>query len=133
MPAGARPGAGLEAKEESQRCSRPASIPKFARENRIIALDTPPTPPLSPMPNFSSNRILPILALALLGAGCILVLWPFLTALVWAAILASTSWPAFLWLDRAVGGRRLLAASLMTLLVTVVLLCLLYTSDAADE
>lgn len=74
------------------------------------------------MPNFSSDRILPILALALLGAGCILVLWPFLTALVWAAILASTSWPAFLWLDRAVGGRRALAASLMTLLVTVVLL-----------
>ena len=63
-----------------------------------------------------------ILALTLLGAGCVLVLWPFLTALVWAGILASTSWPAFLWLDRAVGGRRTLAASLMTLLVTVVLL-----------
>lgn len=51
-----------------------------------------------------------------------LVLWPFLTALVWAAILASTSWPAFLRLDRIVGGRRTLAATLMTLLVTVVLL-----------
>ncbi len=74
------------------------------------------------MPNFSPDRVLPILALALLGAGCVLVLWPFLTALVWAAILASTSWPAFLWLDRAVGGRRTVAASLMTLLVTVVLL-----------
>ncbi|MBN8476520.1 AI-2E family transporter [Sulfuritalea sp.] len=74
------------------------------------------------MPNFSSDRILPILALALLGAGCVLVLWPFLTSLVWAAILVSTSWPAFLWLDRAVGARRALAATLMTLLVTVVLL-----------
>jgi predicted PurR-regulated permease PerM len=74
------------------------------------------------MPNFSSDRILPILALALLGAGCVLVLWPFLTSLVWAAILVSTSWPAFLWLDRGVGGRRAVAASLMTLLVTVVLL-----------
>lgn len=69
-----------------------------------------------------SDRYLAILALGLLGAGCLLVLWPFLTALVWAAILASTSWPAFLWLDRGVGGRRTLAASLMTLLVTVVLL-----------
>jgi predicted PurR-regulated permease PerM len=74
------------------------------------------------MPNFNPDRILPILALALLGAGCVLVLWPFLTALVWAAILVSTSWPAFLWLDRAVGGRRAVAAILMTLLVTVVLL-----------
>lgn len=69
-----------------------------------------------------SDRFLATLALALLGAGCILVLWPFLTALIWAAILVSTSWPAFLWLDRGVGGRRTLAACLMTLLVTVVLL-----------
>ena len=74
------------------------------------------------MPNLSSDRVLPILALALLGAGCVLVLWPFLTALVWAAILVSTSWPAFQWLDRGVGGRRTLAACLATLLVTVVLL-----------
>lgn len=74
------------------------------------------------MPIPSSDRYLPILALMLLGAGCVLVLWPFLTALIWAAILVSTSWPAFLWLDRSVGERRTLAASLMTLLVTVVLL-----------
>jgi predicted PurR-regulated permease PerM len=74
------------------------------------------------MPNPGSDRFLPILALSLLGAGCVLVLWPFLTALVWAAILVSTSWPAFLWLDRGVGGRRTLAACLMTLMVTVVLL-----------
>ncbi|MDK9704204.1 MAG: AI-2E family transporter [Sulfuritalea sp.] len=69
-----------------------------------------------------SDRFLAILALTLLGAGCVLVLWPFLTALIWAAILASTSWPAFLRLDRLVGDRRTLAATLMTLLVTVVLL-----------
>ena len=74
------------------------------------------------MPNTGSDRPLHILALSLLGAGCMLVLWPFLTALVWAAILVSTSWPAFLWLDRSVGKRRTLAASLMTLLVTIVLL-----------
>lgn len=70
----------------------------------------------------SADRILALLSLALLVGGCVLVLWPFLTALVWAAILASTSWPGFLWLDRSVGHRRVLAASLMTLLVTVVLL-----------
>ena len=69
-----------------------------------------------------SDRILAILALTLLGAGCLLVLWPFLTSLVWAAILASTSWSAFVRLNRAVGSRRGLAAGLMTVLVTVVLL-----------
>lgn len=70
----------------------------------------------------AADRVLVFLALALLGVGCILVLWPFLTALVWAAILVSTSWPGFLWLDRLAGGRRILAALLMTLLVTLVLL-----------
>lgn len=74
------------------------------------------------MPKLGSDRLLHVLALGLLGAGCMLVLWPFLTALVWAAILVSTAWPAFLWLDRSVGKRRGLAAILMTLLVTVVLL-----------
>ncbi|HET6788946.1 MAG TPA: AI-2E family transporter [Aquabacterium sp.] len=69
-----------------------------------------------------SDRVLAVVALVLLAAGCLLVLWPFMTSLVWAAILASTSWPVFTWLDRAVGSRRAWAASLMTLLVTVVLL-----------
>jgi len=74
------------------------------------------------MSNPASDRPLHTLALGALAAGCMLVLWPFLTSLIWAAILVSTSWPAFLWLDHGVGGRRALAASLMTLLVTVALL-----------
>lgn len=69
-----------------------------------------------------SHRILAYGALALLGAGCLLVLWPFLSSLVWAAILVSTSWPAFVRLDRRLGSRRILSASLMTLLVMLVLL-----------
>jgi predicted PurR-regulated permease PerM len=74
------------------------------------------------MSNPASDRLLHTLALGALAAGCILVLWPFLTSLIWAAILVSTSWPAFLWLDRRVGQRRILAACLMTLLVTATLL-----------
>jgi len=69
----------------------------------------------------SSDQMLAAVALILLGAGCALVLWPFLTALIWAAILVSTSWPVFLALDRLLGKRRTLAASLMTLLVTLAL------------
>ena len=74
------------------------------------------------MQRYNADRILAIIALSMLAIGCVLVLWPFMTAVVWAAILASTSWPAFLWLDRKVGQRRLLTASLMTLLVTLILL-----------
>ncbi len=69
-----------------------------------------------------SDHMLALAALALLAAGCGLVLWPFMTSLLWAAILVSSSWGAFLWLDRLVGGRRALAASLMTLIVMVALL-----------
>ena len=74
------------------------------------------------MQKFTADKILAIFALMLLGVGCALVLWPFLTAMIWAAILVSTSWPVFMRLDQRLGGRRLLAASLMTLLVTAVLL-----------
>lgn len=74
------------------------------------------------MQNSRSGKVLALCSLFLLGAGCLLVLWPFLTALAWAAILASTSWPALVWLDRRLGQRRILSASLMILLVTLVLL-----------
>jgi predicted PurR-regulated permease PerM len=47
-------------------------------------------------------RIIGLMALAGLGIGCLLVLRPFISALLWAAILAYTTWPAFVALrDRA--------------------------------
>ena len=68
------------------------------------------------------DRLIAPAALLLLAAGCLLVLWPFLTPLAWAAILVTTSWSPFLRLERALGHRRTLAASLMTLAVTLALL-----------
>ena len=40
-------------------------------------------------------RVIGLLALVGLGLGCFLVLRPFLSALLWAVILAYTTWPAF--------------------------------------
>jgi predicted PurR-regulated permease PerM len=40
-------------------------------------------------------RIIGLLALGFLGIGCFLVLQPFVSALLWALILAYTTWPAF--------------------------------------
>lgn len=74
------------------------------------------------MNNTRSDHILTLAALGALAIGCGLVLWPFMTSLLWAAILASTSWGVLLWLDRLFGARRTLAASVMTLLITVILL-----------
>lgn len=61
------------------------------------------------------------LALALLAIGCIAVLWPFGTSLIWAGIIVFSTWPLFLRLTAALNGRRALAAALMTLLVTLLL------------
>lgn len=46
----------------------------------------------------------------------------FLTSLAWAVILVTSTWGIFKRLDQLMGNRRLLTATLMTLLVTVVLL-----------
>src|SRR5260370_42403879 len=51
---------------------------------------------------------------ALLGLGCLLILRPFISAALWAAILCFTTWPLFLRLVQIVGGRRGLGALLAT-------------------
>ena len=47
--------------------------------------------------------------------GCLLILEPFISAALWAAILCFSTWPLFSRLVQAVGGRRGLAAVLATL------------------
>jgi predicted PurR-regulated permease PerM len=54
-------------------------------------------------------------AVALLALGCVLILRPFISAALWAAILCFTTWPLFLRLEQVVGGRRGLAALIATL------------------
>lgn len=56
-----------------------------------------------------------------LAVGCLLVLYPFFSALLWAAILAFTTWPVFEWLHVRLRLRRGLAALLMVLVTAVVL------------
>ena len=61
--------------------------------------------------------------LVLLLIGCLLVLWPFVTALLWAAVLSFSTWPLYRRLLKWFGGRRSLAAMLMALgMILVVLL-----------
>ena len=69
-------------------------------------------------------RIARIVAMAtalLLTAGCIVVLYPFVSAWLWAVLLCFVTWPTFLWGVRLLGGRRILAATLMALLVAALL------------
>jgi predicted PurR-regulated permease PerM len=59
--------------------------------------------------------------LALLVVGCLLVMRPFLTSMLWAVILSYTTWPLYQRLLRRLGGREFWASLLMTLLVAMVL------------
>jgi predicted PurR-regulated permease PerM len=59
-------------------------------------------------------------AVALLTFVCLLILRPFITAALWAAILCFTTWPWFARLERMLGGRRSLAAMVATLTLIVI-------------
>lgn len=68
-----------------------------------------------------------VVLVGLLVFACFLVLKPFITAMMWAAILVFTSWPAFEFVKRRLtGGNAVLAAGVMTLLATLFLLVPLF-------
>lgn len=69
-----------------------------------------------------TDQLVLLAALVLLVVGAFLVLRPFLSALLWAVVLSFSSWPAYRWLLTWVHGRRTLAALLMTLAITAILL-----------
>lgn len=67
------------------------------------------------------EAVLGIVAAALLALGCLAVLRPFVSAILWSLVLAFTTWPLLLRLERRIKGRRTVAASLMVLLITLVM------------
>lgn len=67
------------------------------------------------------EQILAVGALLLLALGCALVLQPFLSAILWAAVICFSTWPVYRRCERAVGGNKSVAAAMMTLLVALVL------------
>lgn len=75
---------------------------------------------------------------ALLLLACILILRPFISAALGAAILCFSTWPVFLRLQHAVGGRKSLAALIATLtlaaiiVVPVAILAMTAASNVAD-
>jgi predicted PurR-regulated permease PerM len=83
----------------------------------------------------TTEKMLGLGALAALVAGCLLVLFPFVTALLLAAILAHSTWPLNSRLRRAVGGRNTLAAALMTVVAILFLLApfVIVTAGLADN
>ncbi len=60
--------------------------------------------------------------LALLLGGCLLVMLPFVSALLWGIVLSVSSWPLYRRLVNLLRGRRTLAASVMALAMICVIL-----------
>ena len=56
-----------------------------------------------------------------IAVGCVLVLYPFFSAILWAAILTFTTWPVFEWLRERLPIGRSGAAALMVALISVVI------------
>ena len=74
-----------------------------------------PEPANTQTPPSAAERTLGWAVLLVLLVGCLLVLRPFVSALLWAVILCSASWPLYGRLLRLVRNRHGLAALLMTL------------------
>jgi predicted PurR-regulated permease PerM len=60
--------------------------------------------------------------LLLLFVGCLLVMLPFVSALLWATVLSYSSWPLFCRLLPWFGGRRTLAALTLSLAMVLIVL-----------
>jgi predicted PurR-regulated permease PerM len=69
----------------------------------------------------TTERLLLALLLGGVGVGCVVVLYPFFSALLWAAILVFTTWPACDWLHVTLRLRRGAAAGVMVTLIAVVI------------
>jgi predicted PurR-regulated permease PerM len=68
-----------------------------------------------------TENLLALAALALLLASGFIVLAPFISALLWAVVVVFSTWGFYTRLLGFLGGRTILAAMVMTLLLTAVL------------
>ena len=69
-----------------------------------------------------AERVLMGLLLGGVAVGCLVVLYPFLSALLWAAILTYTTWPMYEWLGAKLRLGRVPAAGVMVAVTAVVVL-----------
>ncbi len=68
-----------------------------------------------------AERLLMGLLLVGIAVGCVLVLHPFLSAILWGAILVYTTWPVFAWVRTHLRASRGWAAGIMVLLTAVLI------------
>lgn len=67
------------------------------------------------------ERAIGLLTIGLLIAACIKIVAPFTGALIWSTIIAVAAWPVFERLTRRLGGRAVIAATLITVAILLVI------------
>ena len=70
----------------------------------------------------TAERVLMGLLLGGIGIGCVQVLYPFFSAILWAAILTYTAWPMYDWLRARLKIGHVASSLAMVLIVAVVIL-----------
>jgi len=70
--------------------------------------------------NSKIEHVVVVAIIALLIVGSIVIIFPFLRAMLWAMVFSVTAWPFFLKVERLFGGRTSLAALVPTLLIALV-------------
>ncbi len=68
-----------------------------------------------------AEQLLGVGTLGLILLGCFVVIRPFVSVILWSAILCYATWPACEWLVRHLHGRRTLAAAIMTILLVALM------------
>ena len=81
-------------------------------------------------PDSKLEKNIGLVVLLILLLGCLLVLRPFVSALLWAVVLCSTSWPLYRRLVSLFRNRRTLAALTMTLGMMLVVLLPFFIAGA---
>jgi predicted PurR-regulated permease PerM len=76
----------------------------------------------SAAPGRRMERNLGLVALALLFLGCLVVLRPFFSGLLWAVVLCFSTWPLYRRVLASLGGRRTLSALAMSVGMMLTLL-----------
>ncbi len=67
-----------------------------------------------------THTILAALCIGILIVSSFWVLRPFLTSIIWAALIVLATWPILTWLEARLGGRRGLAVAVMTAAMVLV-------------
>jgi predicted PurR-regulated permease PerM len=91
---------------------------------------------IDPSDNRSVYRVLAIIvSVSLILFGSLLILWPFVPAIMLAIIFTLSTWPAFAKLESRMHGQRLMAALSMTLLLVACFVAPIYIlgSHLADN